>query len=193
MCIISLTAAAVTLGTVLADIAITAAVAGGTVATISGIQQAKQQEAMAKYQEAVAEANARLARREGERIDLQADQQRAELQRDRLAKIGSARTGYAANGVVLGSGTVLDYEADVAQTYDLDQANLNYDVANQKWQKQVQALNYQSQANASRATAKAYGQQAIYTGIGGAISTVGDAISAGVSGYEAGTKIGKLF
>ena len=193
VCILSLTAATVTLGTVLADIAVTAAVAGGTVATISGIQQAKQQEANAKYQADVAEANARLANREGERIDLQADQKRAALQRDRLAKIGAARAGYAANGVVLGNGTVLDYEADVAQTYDLDLANLNYDVANQKWQKRVQAQNYQSQANASRATAKAYGQQATYTGIGGAISTLGDAVSAGASGYEAGTKIGKLF
>lgn len=166
--------------------------AGGIVSTIMGVQAAQQQEAMAKYQADVAEANARLARREGERIDLQADQQRADLQRDRLAKIGSARAGYAANGVVLGSGTVLDYEADVAQTYDLDLANLNYDVANQKWQKQVQALNYQAQANASRAEASALKAQRPLLITGGVFSSLGSAMQAASAGATLDEKIGKL-
>lgn len=193
MCVVSLMATAVTLGTVLADVLITAAVgaavAGGVVSTVSGVQQAENQKQQADYQAEVAEANARLAERQAERIDLQADQRRAALSLESQQKTGSARAGFAANGVVLGAGTVLDYEADVAQTYDLDLANLNYDVENQKWQAKVHGANNQAQAAAYRSTASAYNQQKTSTAIGGAIGTIGDAASTAVSALSLGANL----
>lgn len=193
MCIFSITAATVTLGTVLADVLVTvaagAAVAGGVVSTVQGVQQAENQKQQAEYQAEVAEANARLAERQAERIDLQADQRRSALLLDSQQKTGAARAGFAANGVVLGAGTVLDYEADVAQTYDLDLANLNYDVENQKWQAKVQGANNRAQAAAYRSAASAYKQQKTSTAIGGVIGTIGDAASTAVSAVSMGAKM----
>jgi hypothetical protein len=47
--------------------------------------------------------------------------------------------------VALGSGTALDYEADIADAYDSDIRNLEYDIASRKWQKQVEAANHSEQ------------------------------------------------
>jgi hypothetical protein len=189
MCIVSgialFTSVGVTLSTLLTDVVITgaaAAIAGGVVGTVSAVQQAENNKNQAEYQAEVAEANALLARRQAERIDLAADQRRAALLMDFQGNRGAARAGFAANGVVLGAGTVLDYEADLAQTYDLDLKNLNYDVENQKWQAKAEGASLEAQSGLYKMQAKAYGQQKITSGIGGAISTVGDTAKTVVSG-----------
>ena len=162
--------------------AVAATVAGGVIGTVSAVQQAENNKNQAEYQAEVAEANALLARRQAERIDLSADQRRAALLMDFQGNRGAARAGFAANGVVLGAGTGLDYEADLAQTYDLDLKNLNYDVENQKWQAKVEGASLEAQSGLYKMQSKAYGQQKITSGIGGVISTVGDTAKTVVSG-----------
>ena len=169
-----------------------AAVAGGVVSTVGAIQQAQQGEAQAKYQADLAERNSLLASRQAENLDLQANQDRNQLRLMSLAQRGEARAGYASGGVVLGSGSAADYEADIADAYDLDSRNLEYDIASQKWKLQVQAADYASQASLYRAQAKGYRTQQMTSLLSGTFGTIGDTFNTTSSIIGSASKLGLL-
>lgn len=153
----------------------------GVTKTYSAFREITAKREQALYSAEVAEANAQLSARYAERIDLTADQRRRALLMETQQARGSARAGYASGGVVLASGTHLDYEADIAQTYDIDLKSLDYDVANQKWQAQVQAWNDSAQGKLFRMQASEYNRQRNVAVLSGAIDTVGDAAKTGMS------------
>ena len=158
-------------------VSIGAAIAGGVLGTVSSMQAAEAQKQQAKFQASQAEENARLSYRHAEHIELQANQKRAALLMESQQKRGAARAGFAANGVVLGSGVTADYEADIANAYDLDLKNYNYDVASQAWQAKVQGVNEANSVALYRAQAEMYGQQKTTSLLGGLIGTVGSTAS----------------
>lgn len=161
-------------------LAVGSAAAGGVVSTVMSVQQTEQQAEMAKQQAEMEERNAKLAAIRAEKIDMEANQKRASLLRESQQTLGSARTGYAANGVVLGSGTTLDYEADVADVFDLDMRNLEYDVKSQQWQQRVAATNSANQAALYRAQAKGYESSKTGTLLSGAWKTTTDTIGSAI-------------
>ncbi len=146
------TAGAIGLGA----LAVGGAVAGGVTSTVSGIQQAQIQEAQANYLADQSSANAQIAARQAEAIQLQGNQQRSQLRNDMLQTKGDARAKYAAAGVVLGQGTPADYEADIADAYDLDRRNLDYDIASRAWQQKVASVNFQNQGSIYQSQANAF-------------------------------------
>ena len=148
--------------------------AAGTVSTVASVQQSKTQKKMAEYQEEVSRNNAEMANRHADNIERQADQRRLALRRNMLQQQGTARAEYASQGVVLGSGVVLDYEADIANAYDLDLRNLNYDVASQAWQTRVEGTGQMNQSKLHAVEAKAYKQKMIYGALGSQLSTWSD-------------------
>lgn len=164
-------------------LAVGSAAAGGVVSTVMSAQQTEYQASMAKQQAEMEERNAKLAAIRAEKIDMEANQKRASLLRESQQTLGTARTGYAASGVVLGSGTTLDYEADVADVFDLDMRNLEYDVKSQQWQQRVAATNSANQAALYRAQAKGYESSKTGTILSGAwkttMDTIGSAIKVG--------------
>lgn len=145
--------------------------AAGTVSTVASVQQSKTQKKVAEFQEDVARNNAEMANRHADNIERQADQRRMALRRNMLQRQGTARAEYASQGVVLGSGVVLDYEADIANAYDLDLRNLNYDVASQAWQTRVEGTGQMNQSKLHAVEAKAYKQKMIYDALGSQLST----------------------
>lgn len=186
------TGAAATVGviaTVVADVAITAAVAGGVISTVSAANQAQAAQDQADYQAQIARQNQLMAEREAEQIELQGNQERAKLRLSMLEKRGEARTHYASNGVVLGSGSASDMEADIADAYDLDRRNLDYDIATKQWQAKVDAVNHANSAQLYSAQAAAYGQQKTTGIISGTLDTVSNTISTGASLFSLGSSI----
>lgn len=151
--------------------------AAGTVSAVASAQQSKTQKKVAEFQEDVARNNAEMANRHANNIERQADQRRMALRRNMLQQQGNARAEYASQGVVLGSGVVLDYEADIANAYDLDLRNLNYDVASQAWQTRVEGTGQMNQSKLHAVEAKAYKQQRIYGLLGSLLSTGSDMAS----------------
>lgn len=185
-----------TLGFVAAEVAVTGALVGGAVSTVGGVQQAEQQRQQADFLARQEEENARLARREAEAIKVMGDQERSKLRLQMLDQQAAGRTGYAAGGVVLGSGTTLDYEADIADAYDLDVRNLEYDIASRRWKKQVEATNASDQARMYRMQAKSASSNKTMSLLGGITNTVSSVASAGMSAYGSLNKIkgiGSLF
>lgn len=161
--------------------AIAGTAAAGIVGTVSAAQQADQQEALAKSQAQIEEQNALMANRRAQRLDMEADQRRVALLRESQQTLGTARAGYAAGGVVLGSGVTLDYEADVADVFDLDMRNLDYDVKSQQWQQRVQATNYSNQALMYRTQAQNYADSKTGIILKGAFETTADTVKTAFS------------
>lgn len=159
-------------------LAVGSAVAGGVISTVSSIQQAEAQEEQAQYMADVQERNAKLAAVSAEHIGIQASQEREALRNNMLETRGEARTRYAASGVVLGKGVANDYEADIADAYDLDQRNLDYDIKSRQWQSRMAAYNYASQSAIYQNQADAYAKTKTPSLLGGLFSTGAGAASA---------------
>lgn len=189
MCVLT----AITLGSVLPGLAAIAlastSLVGGIVETVSGVRQAEQAADMAEYQANLAEQNRKLALRQAEQTDLQGNQERNQLRLRMLDAKGEARNAYAAGGVVLGSGSSADYEADIADAYDLDSRNLEYDIASRKWKLQVEAANYANQGALYRSQAAGYRQSRTTSLLGGIFNTAGSTVESGVKGFLAGDKL----
>lgn len=162
------------------EIVVAGGVAGGVVGTVSGVQNVEMQKAQAEYMADIEAENSRLAARNAEAIKLQGNQEKLATYNKMMQTKGTGRTQYAAGNVVLGSGTPNDYEADIADAYDLDMRNLDYDIASRSWQSKVQAVSASNQAALYRTQAKAYGQQkttSLLSGTLGTLSKVGNSAS----------------
>ena len=182
MCFLSVglgLATSATAGAIVASsVAETAAIAGGILGTVGAAQQAASQQAAAEYQAGVERENARLAARQAENEGLQGNQELAQLRQKMVATSAAGKTGYASQGVVLGSGTTSDYEADIADAYDLDRRNLEYDIATRKYQLKVEAANRQTQANIYDAQASQYGKTGTMSLLTGSFGTISKTLDA---------------
>ena len=133
-----------------AGIAATSAIAGiasGVVGGVSSYQQGKAQQAQYNYQAKVNEENAKIAQ-ENANVQRQQGIEEARLQRIKAAStIGSQKTAMAANGVDVSQGTAVDVIADTAAMGELDalQTQYNYEMKARGYE--VQAGNFQNQAN----------------------------------------------
>ncbi len=181
-----------TLGFIGTEIAVTGALVGGIVSTVGAVQQAEEQKAMADFQAEQEAENARLARKEAEAIEVMGNQEKLQLRQKMLAQKSSGRVGFASGGVVLGSGTTLDYEADIADAYDSEARNLDYDIKSRKWQKQVQAANATDQSAMYRAQARAAERSKTTSLFSGIFNTFSDTAQAGMKASEYRRKAGGL-
>lgn len=157
--------------------------AGGTVGTVSGVQNAEMQKAQAEYQADVEAENAKIAARHAEAIKLQGNQEKLATFNEMMQTQGTGRAQYAAGGVVLGAGTPNDYEADIADAYDLDMRNLDYDIASRSWQSKAQSVSASNQASIFRAQAQAFQQQktsSLLSGITGTAANTASSVTGAI-------------
>lgn len=188
-------------GLVAGGISATNALASGIVSTVSGVQSAnanaayaEQMGAASQYQAELEAANARRENLLAANVEKQGDQERLQLRLNMLDQLGKGRAAYGAAGVVLGSGSPADFEADVADAYDLDRRNLDYDIANRAYQHRMGAYNSTIQSGLLRQQSEQYGDQAdnfrtqaATSLVGGIFNTVSDTVKSGVTGALAGS------
>lgn len=188
-------------GLVAGGISATNALASGIVNTVSGVQSAnanaayaEQMGAASQYQADLEAANARRENLLAANVEKQGDQERLQLRLNMLDQLGKGRAAYGAAGVVLGSGSPADFEADVADAYDLDRRNLDYDIANRAYQHRMGAYNSTIQSGLLRQQSERYGDQAdnfrtqaATSLVGGIFNTVSDTVKSGVTGALAGS------
>ena len=177
------------------------ALTSGIVSTVSGVQSAnanaayaEQMGAASQYQAELEAANARRENLLAANVEKQGDQERLQLRLNMLDQLGKGRAAYGAAGVVLGSGSPADFEADVADAYDLDRRNLDYDIANRAYQHRIGAYNSTIQSGLLRQQSEQYGDQAdnfrtqaATSLVGGIFNTVSDMVKSGVTGALAGS------
>lgn len=138
------------------------AVAGTALSAVQGYQSAKSQEEAANYNAKVAETNARMTREQGLKAEeLQRQQARQKQSRARAAAIESGSY----------SGTMLDVLSQSALGAELDALNTRYNY-------ELRAQDYLSQAAMSKYEGRVAGQNARSGLIAGVINTATTAADA---------------
>lgn len=140
---------------------------GGVVGAASSIMQGQQQAAAYKAQARVAENNARMAQEQGSEAARQGAREEKQLRRQGAQFAGSQLATLAASGGQIG-GSSLGVLADTAMGIEEDAQTIRFNTMKNKWGFDVQAVNYQNEANAARSSAK----NARTAGYVGAFSTL---------------------
>ena len=143
-------------------------VAISLVGGMMGAQNAKQQGA---FQAAMAEQNAgykeAAAQDAIKRGDVQADQYRRQVGQ----MIGSQRSGFAANGIDVNSGTAAEIQDDTAAFGEFDALTIANNAAREAWGYRVGADNDRMNARMAQSNAKGAAAGSILGGVGGAFSS----------------------
>lgn len=128
-------------------------IAGGVLGAYSAYAGASAQASSAKATAAIADANARNAEAQSnETLARGAREER--MFRQRAAQQSAAQESQlAASGAQL-SGSALNVMGDTRIGIEEDVAALRYNVAQERWAQQVQAVNFRNQASAARSSAK---------------------------------------
>jgi hypothetical protein len=122
--------------------------AGGTLlSSIGALQQGQQQSAMYDYQSELADVNADVSRQQAAQAAEAGELQDKAIGEKGAQVFGAGRASYGAGGVMLGTGSEADWEADVDQRISSDIAMNDYNTANKVWAYQQQANNYEAQAD----------------------------------------------
>lgn len=162
-------ATALTIGSVIAGIASTA------VSTVAGIQQGNAQKAQYEYAAEQNRQNAKIAQNNATE-SRQKGVEEARLKRmQTLSQIGALKTANAANGVNINSGTALDTLEDTAAMGELDAMNASYQAEQTAQNYELQAKNFNTQANMDSFAAKNVSKTAKMNAFGTALSGIGDA------------------
>lgn len=168
--------------------ALAASAIGTGVSVYSNIQQGKAAKAAANAQAMqledqakVAEAQASIAQLQGEK---EAERRFAILSQD----IGSTYAAFAGNGLSLDSGSV-----SKALSYQVSEATADVNSIRDKtmmdvWSSMNNAQSLLNQASLARYQGKSASSSANLSAVGTGISGIGDAMMAGYSGYNMGTK-----
>jgi len=135
----------------------------------SSIKQSQAQQAQAEYQSAVARRNAELAEQQASSLRRQAfeDKQSKRLQTARL--LASQRAAAGASGVAVDMGSFEDVAEDTAARGEMDALNAYNKGMDSGYNAEVQAWNYKT-------TAEAQDMAADYAGTAGTLNAIGQGI-----------------
>jgi hypothetical protein len=128
------------------------AVAGGLVSAAGSVMAGQAQASAAEAQAKVASQNARLAELQGvEELHKGArDEHKMRQQAEQFQ--ASQRSALAASGGTVG-GSALSLLADTSQGVEEDATTLRYNTLQNKYERDVEAVNFRNQASAARAQA----------------------------------------
>lgn len=148
----------------------TLAVAFGVSALFSAAGTYQQGQAQAKASEAnarIAENNAQITKNKIQSVAVKEAQDKENLRRATAKKRAQGQVGYAAGGVVLGTGSALDWELELTEQEMIDQSTIEY--------------NAQLEKNALGNTANAYTAQASINSAAASDAQTGALIGTGTS------------
>jgi len=169
-------------GFTLAAISLLLAGTGAATQAYGQVKAGKQAKAQGYANKDAAESQAQLADYNASVADLQAldAEQRGEEEANRYrqgvrALFGEQRTGLAASGVDVGSGSALDVQADATFLGELDALTIRTNAAREAWGYKVQAVDLRARARITRKEgvyAAAAGEDAARAGTIGAATTL---------------------
>ena len=131
----------------------TAFIASSLFSAYGTYQQGRAAAAAQNYQARVAENNAIAARQQKEAVTVKEGIEKDRLRRQYARERATGRVGYAASGVVVGSGSPLDWELALSDQEAEDRAMLSYQADLERHSLESQARGITAQAGMSRAAA----------------------------------------
>lgn len=148
----------------MAAIPIAMSLAGGMMGAQNARQQGAFQEAMAEQNAAYKEAAAQDAERRGA---VDADRYRRQVGQ----LIGSQRTGFAANGIDVNSGTAAEIQDDTAAFGEFDALTIANNAAREAWGYRVGAQNDLMNGRMAQSNARSAATGSILGGVGSAFGS----------------------
>ncbi|MHA6476191.1 virion core protein, T7 gp14 family [Stutzerimonas sp. KH-1] len=148
----------------MAAIPIAMSLAGGMMGAQNARQQGAFQEAMAEQNAAYKEAAARDAEKRGA---VDADRYRRQVGQ----LIGSQRTGFAANGIDVNSGTAAEIQDDTAAFGEFDALTIANNAAREAWGYRVGAQNDLMNGRMAQSNARSAATGSILGGVGSAFGS----------------------
>lgn len=161
---------------------------------ITGIYAAKTQQKMYEAQADIDKQNARLAYQKALDIGITGEQSMTELGARKSKLEAQGQTGFAAGGVILGSGTPVEWQQDVAEGYGIDRNTLQHNIEMDQWAAKVQMTNYLNSAKMADFASAQAGASANLQIFGLATGLLGNAADAAskISGSGAAQPSGSL-
>lgn len=129
------------------------AIAGGLVSAAGSVIQGNAQAKAYKAQAQVAENNARLAELQGARELERGAREEQKFRRQARQFQSSQRTALAASGAQVG-GSALSVLADTNRGIAEDATTIRFNTLQNKYERDVQAVNFRNEASAARSSAK---------------------------------------
>ena len=163
------------------------AAAGGLMGAASSVAQGNAQAKAYEAQAKIAQQNARLAELQGVRELEKGAREEARFKQQQRQFQGTQRAQLAASGMQM-SGSALSVLADTASGIEQDAAMLRFNTLQDKYARDVQAVNFRNEASAMSANAK-NARTAGY--IGGAASLIGTGLT--IAGMTAKAPLGVDF
>lgn len=148
----------------MAAIPIAMSLAGGIMGAQNARQQGAFQEAMAEQNASYKEAAAQDAERRGA---VEADRYRRQVGQ----LIGSQRTGFAANGIDVNSGTAAEIQDDTAAFGEFDALTIANNAAREAWGYRVGAQNDLMNGRMAQSNARSAATGSILGGVGSAFGS----------------------
>lgn len=148
----------------MAAIPIAISLAGGVMGAQNAKQQGAFQEAMAEQNAAYKEAAAQDAEKRGA---VDADRYRRQVGQ----LIGSQRTGFAANGIDVNSGTAAEIQDDTAAFGEFDALTIANNAAREAWGYRVGAQNDLMNGRMAQSNARSAATGSILGGVGSAFGS----------------------
>ncbi len=125
------------------------AAAGLVVGGLGAVMQYQATRQQAEYQADVAKANALAAQYQADAAGRRGELEVDELRRQVSQTTGAGRAAYGAANVLLGSGSALSWEQDVAAAGERDVAMSRYNTAMEQWAYRNQRQDYLAQSRYS--------------------------------------------
>lgn len=181
-------AGAISATTLLAGTAAAAGVAGAGMSAAGSIkggqaasQTASARKQMAYYQAQVSRNNATVARQNAEYAMAAGQGQAGNQSLVGAAKFGRLKAGQGASGVNANGGSAVDVQASERSLNQLDSETVLANAALKSYGYQVQAANYEAQANLDMSGGQLYGQQSADALTSGYLQAGGSLLSAASS------------
>ena len=142
------------------------AIAGlqGGLAINQAIQQSKAIKAQAKYQQQMADTNAKMAELQGSEALRRGEKEAQQIKKQGQRVIGAQRVALAAQGINLDEGTALELQQDTAQQAARDAVTTRNNAYREAWGYKVEALNQTTQGKFIGASAKSQSYNTLMTG-----------------------------
>ena len=146
------------------------AVAGIGMGIAGTAQSVIAQREAGKYQNKVAKNNAQIAEMQaGVRMEQSLEEKR-KLGFDVARARGQGLTSFAAGGVRLGTGSVMDWDADLSQTAQMDYDTIDYNAALDIWGLGNQAQNYRAEGKMAEYAGNQQATATMFSGAGNAMT-----------------------
>lgn len=155
-------------------IAAVVGIAGTAFSAYGAYQQQQAANDQADYQAAIARNNAITAEREGQYAKEQSDELAARHRQKVQQFIGTQRAQQSNTGFLVDSGTALDLTLDTAEYGELDALEIEHEGDMSYWRSQIQADNYNSQAEIYKMQQSSPFLAATGELIGGTAGVIGD-------------------